>query len=365
MNKKSFILIVSAAPLLLAGCGAKNEGAGPVRVRLEQAAALTGQAASYYSGTIEARNSIPLGFLTAGTISDIPVREGQAVEKGQLLGTLDCQNNQSALRMAEAKNKQAQDAFRRFEPMYNNGNLAEIKMVEIETARTQAEQGLKLAQKNAADCAITAPASGIISRRDAEAGSSAIPGKTVLRLESVDQVYAVISVPEREISAIKRGSWAEVEVAALTPAADYSAAHNGYRDTPSSTAGRLRGVVTDSGVSADPLARTYTVRVLLNNPGRRMLPGMICGVYTGAKGRGGLALVPGTAINIDESDRQYVYTVAPGGNIARKRPVETSGFARGGVIVARGLKAGEMVVSEGAQKLSDGAAITAEEAYGN
>jgi multidrug efflux pump subunit AcrA (membrane-fusion protein) len=109
-----------------------------VLVEVAQAVSVSGSAAAYYSGTIEAQKNIPLSFLTLGTVAEVKVREGQQVEKGDLLAKLDCQNNQTALQMAAAKSRQADDAFRRFEPMYKNGNLPEIKMVEIETGRTEA-----------------------------------------------------------------------------------------------------------------------------------------------------------------------------------------------------------------------------------
>ena len=365
MKSKGLFLILAAPALLLAGCGKSDSAKAPVRVRLERTAAISGLASSYYSGTIEAFKDIPLSFQTGGTVAEVLVREGQSVEKGGLLAELDCRNNENALKIAEAKSKQADDAYSRFEPMYKNGNLPQIKMVEIETGKVQAAAAFKMASKNTEDCRINAPESGMISRRDAEPGSSAIPGKTVLDLVVVDQVYASISVPEQEISGIKAGSWATVEVAALTPAESRSASLTSYRDTPAPESTKLRGIVTDSGITADPLARTYTVRVLLKNPGRRILPGMICSVYTGQKSRAGLTLVPATAVNLDDDGRQYVYTVAPKENIARKRFVETSGFAKGGVIVQSGLNAGETVVSEGAQKLSDGTAVEADEAYAN
>ncbi|HNW44413.1 MAG TPA: efflux RND transporter periplasmic adaptor subunit [Elusimicrobiales bacterium] len=358
MNKLYIPFIITAPALLLGACAGKKPEPAPITVRLEAARAANGYAASYYSGTIEARNSIPLSFLAAGTVSDISVREGQPVEKGQVLGTLDCQSNQSALLMAGAKEKQAQDAYRRFQPMHKNGNLAEIKMVEIETARTQAEQALKLAQKGVADCTITAPTSGVISRRDAEPGSSAIPGRPVLRLDSVDQVYASISVPETEIAAIKTGSWAEVEISALNSTGTELRMDTEYRSSPA--ASRLHGVVADTGISADPLSRTYSVRVLLNNPRRRILPGMICSVYLAGQRRGAMTMVSATAVSMDEAGHQFVYIAEEGGKVARKRLISTAGFSNGGILVSSGLSGGEKVVSEGVQKLTDGARIAAE-----
>ena len=365
MNTKSLFFILTAPAILLAGCGKKDTAGTPVRVRLETAAAISGQASSYYSGVIEAFKDIPLSFQTGGTVGEVLVREGQSVEKGQLLATLDCRTNENSLRMAEAREKQAQDAWRRFEPMYKNGNLPEIKMVEIETARTQAEIALKQASKDSGDCKLSAPERGIISARSIEPGGTQPAAQAALKLVTVDQVYAAISVPESEISEIKAGSWAKVEIPALMPeAAPAKWELTRYRDTPG-PAPRLQGVVTDSGITTEPLSRTYAVRVLLNNPGRRILPGMLCSVYTAGRNRADMTLLPATAINIDDGARPFVYIVTPGEKVARKRLVETAGFAKGGVVISAGIKAGETVVSEGAQKLSDGAAIEADENYGN
>lgn len=356
---KTEIIILSAIMLTVSGCNHSDNQQEPVKVTLSAVIAPDEGSVSYYSGTIEAQKSIPLSFQTLGTITEVAVREGQHVRKGELLASLDCQNNETALRMAEAKSKQAEDAYRRFEPMYKNGNLAEIKMVEIETGKTEAEQALKLAQKGASDCRLTAPTSGIISRRDAEPGSAVLPGKPVLRLESLDQVYASISVPESEISTIKPGGRAEVEIAALNVIDAQERLSLNYRDGMTSSTNRLKGIVSDSGVSADPLSRTYSVRVLLDNPGRRILPGMLCNVSlrTADKRRVPLLLVPATAINIDETDRKYLYVVDPEEKIARKRLIETEGFAMGAILVSRGLSAGDYVISEGAQKLSDGTPV--------
>lgn len=349
----------------IAACGPKPARQEAIKVELAQAVSVNSSAAQSYSGTIEAQKSIPLSFLTLGTVSEVNVREGQQVQKGELLARLDCQTNENALRMAEAKSKQADDAFRRFEPMYKNGNLPEIKMVEIETGRTEAALALKMAAKNAADCSITAPESGIISDRSVEPGSSAIPGKSALRLVAVDQVYAAISVPEAEISRIKPGLRAEVEISALQENRVQSPGEGRGTTLPLPAAailrgGKYKGSVTDSGVSANPLARTYNVRVLVNNPGRKILPGMICSVSISNHGLSKFTLVPATAVSMDEAGQQYVYVVEPGVKKARKRTVQTAGFAEGGILVSQGLAEGETVVSVGVQKLTDGAQVTTE-----
>lgn len=373
MKKPTYTTIAAIAGVLVAAIttfslvSGRNKAAQPEQVMVEvtPAVSVSGSAAAYYSGTIEAQKTIPLSFRTLGTVADVNVREGQQVRKGELLARLDCQDNQNVMRMAAAKSRQADDAFRRFEPMYKNGNLPEIKMVEIETGRTEASLALMIAAKSVTDCDITAPENGIISDRSVEPGSSALPGRSALKLVTIDQVYAAISVPENEISRIRPGMQAEVEISALLAEHNAGAGDRGSIQLPLqqpslSRGNKFKGIVEDSGVSANPLARTYNVRVRVNNPARRILPGMICNVYVSGRGSSNFTLVPATAISTDDSGQKYLYVVEPGGNTVAKRLVETAGFARGGVLVSRGLTGGEIVVSGGAHKLSDGAHIAKE-----
>ena len=176
------------------------------KVRTNQAGRL------YFSGTVEAGKKIDLSFLTPGTVFAVDAREGDRVRKGQLLSKLDCQDNVNAYGIAQSKARQAEDAFRRFEPMYKNGNLPEIKMVEVETAKTDSELAVKLAKKHVDDCEISAPESGIISRRSLEPGETAVPGRAVMQLVTIDKIYASVSVPEKEIKNIKKGMKAYVGI---------------------------------------------------------------------------------------------------------------------------------------------------------
>ncbi len=326
---------------VLCSCSKKQQPAEqPIKVKTVTAAG--GEAGSlYYSGSVEAEQSINLSFLTIGTAAQINVREGDKVTKGQLLAKLDCTSNNNALQIAQAKAQQAQDAFNRFEPMYKNGNLPEIKMVEIRTLKTQAELAVKLAQKSVGDCSVIAPAAGMISYRDLEAGDNVIPGKAVLKMVTLGSVYATFSAPEKEIGKIYKGQSAAVKIT-------------------SQESEELKGTVTDVGVSADPLARTYTVRVKINKPSSSVLPGMLCNIYLASKdAQGADFIIPASALKMDSDGGEYVFVVDAQTKRVFKQAVTTGEFVSGGVRT-QGLKEGQVIVTEGAQKLEENTLVEAE-----
>lgn len=334
------VLIFAALPLL-SGCGKKTAPTEiPVRVKAVQLGVGAGAASLYYSGAIDAERNVTLSFLTMGTVAEVPAREGDSVKKGELLARLDCESNRNSLRIAQAKARQAEDAFNRFEPMYKNGNLPEIKMVEIRTGKTQALLAEKLAEKNVEDCSLRAPVSGLVSARSIEPGDNVAPGVGAMKLVSVDRLYAVISVPEREISLIKKGMQASVEM-------------TGQENR------RLEGKVADVGVAADPFSRTYAVRVLVKNTDSKTLPGMLCNVYLARSGAQSQVVIPATAVKMDGEGGQFVYVVDPISKRARKTPVQASGFREGGLLISSGLKGNEIVVREGVQKLDDNMLVEA------
>lgn len=287
----------------------------------------------YYSGTIEAGKNISLSFLAMGTVETVNVREGDKVKKGQLLANLNSQNAKNAMDMTKEKALQAEDAFKRFQPMYEHGNLPEIKMVEIKTSKNQAELAAKIAKKNYNDCYLYAPCDGFVSERSIESGDNIIPGKTVIKIVSVDKVYAVISVPEKEIQKIKKGMDANVEV--------------------SENEIKLKGKVTDVGVSADAFSRTYTVRILLANPASEVLPGMLCNLYILSNDVSSAIVIPATAVKVDEEGRECVYTIDSTSKKASKKYVKSNGFSQGGIIIVSGLQTGDIIAVSGVQKLDD------------
>ena len=106
------------------------------------------------------------------------------------------------------------------------------------------------------------------------------------------------------------------------------------------------------------MSRTYTVKILVNNAGRELKPGMVCDVSIGFDPEKSILVVPKRAVGKDPSGNTYVFVVAPGNTSVKKQVVTVGKYHEAGIEVTGGLTEGQVVVSEGIEKLSDNSKIT-------
>src|SRR5512145_436323 len=106
--------IIVAVAIILSGC-TKDEKPGfstseSISVKTARVERSEAKTVNTYVGTVEESLSVPLSFLSAGTVENVLVHEGDNVRKGQLLASLEAVSYQSAFQAADAKQKQANDA---------------------------------------------------------------------------------------------------------------------------------------------------------------------------------------------------------------------------------------------------------------
>ena len=331
-------LLMSAILSLGIGCSKNVEhdtlNNTPVPVKVHKVEPFNNNHIFEYSGTIRESESIPLSFSVVGNVSQVYVTEGTAVKKGTLLAELNNETFKNAYEMSLATFKQAEDAYDRLLPMYNNGNLPEIKLIEIETSLQQSKAAAAISKKSLDDCYLYSPVDGIVGRRSIDIGMGAMPGLTAIEIIKIDKVFAQVSVSENEIASIKAGQNATVKVTALGNMS-------------------FSGAVEEIGVVANPLSHTYNVKICINNKGLNLKPGMICNVVIESENAITGLLAPNQAVLVDEKGQNFVYCVDPEQKRATQKYVETGRLLKDGIEITNGLKQGDLVVIAGQQKLFD------------
>lgn len=290
-----------------------------------------------FSGTVEEMNGSILSFTVGGTLKKMLVTPGQRVSKGTLIGVLDDTSIKNVHNASVATLTQVKDAYKRMKQLHDNGSLPEIKWVETQSQLQQAISMEQIAKKNLNDCMLYATYDGVVSDKFVEIGQNVSPGMPVIKLVKVDQVKIKVAIPENEIAQIKMHQAAIVKVLAI-----------GNRS--------FQGNIVEKGISANPLSRSYEVKILVANPNTELMPGMVCQVELDNSLTQYVYVLPNHVLQLDDQNRSFVWVHVNGR--AQKKIVHVSKLTINGVIIDAGLNSGDEVLVEGQQKVSQNTQIT-------
>ncbi len=338
-TKSLLVFLLIGIPYCIWGCSrnADNQTTDAIKVQVEKVKPSDASQELAYSGTIEESETIPLSFSSVGTVSKVYVSEGARVTKGQLLASLDHATHKNTYAMMHASEQQAEDAYKRLTPMHDNGNLPDVKYVEVETGLQKAKAAAAIANKDLDDCDLRATADGYIGKRSIDPGMTALPNLVSITIVNINKVFARVAIAENEIALIHKGQHASITVGAL------GAAH-------------CDGVVEEIGVIADPIAHTYRIKIGLANRDLSMKPGMICSATIESQRAVRGVVVASRSVLVDESGKNFVYLISSQ-NKVRRTYVVPGQLLNGGIEVLEGLRIGDTVVVAGQHKLTDNATV--------
>jgi RND family efflux transporter MFP subunit len=340
--------ISAVLALLLVGCDQTPPPVPQARLvrTITVGANASGEVVSL-TGHVRARDATNIAFRLDGRIIERPVSVGDVVSAGQVVARLDAQNQlnaqraaQANLAAAEATYTQASLAFKRQQDLLADGWTPRARFDDarqaLETARAQVDAAR--AQKRIADdqlsyTTLVADAPGTVTAVGAESDEVVRAGQTVVQLALQSGRDAVFDVPEQLLRTGPRDP--EVRIA-LTD------------DTSLVARGRVREIAPQ----ADPLTRTFQVKVeVLDPPDAMRLGSTVTGSLQLATPPG--VEVPASALT-QANGGAAVWVVDPGTQTVSLRPVEVARFDPASAVVASGLEAGDVVVTAGVQVLRPG-----------
>ncbi|MCR4964404.1 MAG: efflux RND transporter periplasmic adaptor subunit [Bacteroidales bacterium] len=339
MTKYAFpLMLLSLGSLMMVSCKEKEskQVEQPVEVCVMVVDSMSDGLSRSYVGEVSENLSLSLGFPLGGRVEKVCVREGDKVRAGQLLATVDKTSARNAYQSAKATLDQAEDAYNRLKQVHDQGSLAEVKWVEMQTNLDKARSMEQLAKKQLEDCDLYAPVAGVVERCDAHAGATLVPGVPAITLLDVHTLSVTFAVPEDDIASIHVGDTATVQVPALENRS-------------------LKVKITECGVSASRVVHSYQVKATFVRPPAELLPGMVCKVRFSKPtvSRQGL-VIPAKSVQTHPKG-QCVWLVRNGK--AQRAIVQSTGFVANGVLISDGLQPGDTLVTEGVQKLYPNAPI--------
>jgi membrane fusion protein, multidrug efflux system len=342
---RSFPVLLAAA-MLAGACHRAEPAAEPVRPVLTTV--VTPGAPStrdVYSGELRARYESDIGFRVGGKLLARLADAGTRVRKGQVLARLDpedarlaLQASRAQLASAEADLTLARAELERYRDLLAKKfisasafdakqNAFDAAAARVEQARSQAE----ITSNQSTYTTLAADADGVVVSTAAEPGQVLAAGQPVLRLARDGEKEIVIHAPEGQLARFHVGDPVAISL---------------WVDAARVFAGRIREIAG----GADPVTRTYAVRVTaLEVPAVAQL-GMTANVALRGDGDAHAVVLPLTALAADRAD-PAVWVVDPATSRVTLRKVAIGEFREDGVVVRSGVEAGERVVIAGAHKL--------------
>jgi RND family efflux transporter MFP subunit len=380
VNKKiSIVVLILMSAAILSGCRDKVK-AGVQAVKREQVTGIGLQTVvlapvdEYYetSGTVRARTVSTVASRMMGTITSIRVNEGDRVNAGQLLLTVDDSDTAmkvkgasegynealKALESARENRTLREITWQRYKKLYDEKALSRQELDQIETQKTVAsldferaqaavkrvEAGVSEAKIYQGYARVKAPVSGMVTGKKAEIGSMAVPGMPLLTIEDTSAYRIEVNADEKLSGRIRPGMEAKIGIESL--------------------AGEIQGVVTDVVQSIDPGSRSFLVKISLKKALHKESPAdkaIHSGLYARVSipvGRKEVLSVPHGAVVV-KGQLTGVYTVNAE-DIITYRLVRTGKSHGDNVEILTGLNPGDKVIVSGVDRAVDGGIAAAQ-----
>jgi len=291
-------------------------------------------------GTMTGFKEIKLRFEINGVIDSFNFEEGERVERGEIIATLDQKDALLKLKYNEIE-------LQKHQKLFDIGAIIKSKLeqvtLELESAKRELDKTY-----------LYAPRGGVIGAKDVEIGEFITSNDKVATLIDDNKVFAEVGIIEKDIGKVKLGQVAQVVV-------------DTYPDT------KFNGVVDNISPVIEGKSRTQTAKIKIKNPKARLIPGMFarasCAVYNAKN----VVVIPNTALDkTDEGYMSYVVKKPEGQQsgsfeeededieeegIAEARSINADYRSAEFFVVKAGLEEGDLVVVETQEKLKDGARV--------
>ena len=360
---RTLLVLTLSAGLLLAGCDLDEEVEETDEVPQIPVETLVSESSNFVeqinlTGELEALDDARVSTQAAGRLISLSAL-GSEVRDGQIIARLDTASARAGVRQAEAQKSAAQtqlelaeDNLRRQEPLYEDSVISASEFEqfrsEYRSAQAnldQAEAALEDARERLRQTRIRAPFDGIIEDHLAKRGEEVSPGVPVVRLVKNDPLKARVGIPERYADEIERGTEITARLRAF-PGEAFS------------------GEIVFVGSTVNPANRTFAVEFEIPNPEGRLKPHMVASVDIPRRELEDVIVVPRRAIEQDEDgDRVYVVTGPDDDPRVEMRDVSVGPTQGARTAILDGLSAGEEVIVQGQDRISDGDRVDIRERY--
>ncbi|TJY34623.1 efflux RND transporter periplasmic adaptor subunit [Pontimicrobium aquaticum] len=293
-------------------------------------------------GNVTTKNLLVITPEYNGILTNVYVKEGQKVSKGQLLAKIDDGGLSQQLAQLQIQADLGKTTFERQKRLWEQNIGSEIQYLQAKSTYESQIEAVNQLKQQIAKTSVRAPFSGTIDDVITEQGSVVGAGQTpLMRIVNLSNMYIETDVPESYISDVTKGKHVTVEFPVLGKT--------------------IETEIRQAGDYINPANRTFKVEVSIPNSDKSIKPNLTAKLkindYTNEKA----LLVPQSIISENAEGEQYVYVVNNKNNneegVASKVIIKT-GKTQGDVIeVLEGIESGAEIIQEGARSVKDGQTV--------
>jgi RND family efflux transporter MFP subunit len=308
------------------------------------------------NGTVTALQTVELRAQITSTVREVHIREGQNVQKGDLLFSFDSRTEEANLKKAlaqvekdEADLATAKRNLARQQELFGQKFIAQAALdaVQNQVDTLSGQRAIDQAAVEGARVAIAytqlrAPFSGRTGSINVRAGSLVQPGATsppLVTITQVDPIAVAFTLPEKELAALQQA----VRAGSLAVTA-----------SPQNGTDAFKGRVVFVDNAVETATGTIRVKAEFANPAAQLWPGMFVNVEVAPRLLAKASVVPAQAVQTGP-ERRFVFVVGEDNKVA-SQPVKLE-YIEESFAVVEGLPAGARVVVEGAQNLRPGSVV--------
>jgi RND family efflux transporter MFP subunit len=289
--------------------------------------------------TLESEDLVSVSAEMSGRLLKVNGKEGQYVRKGQLLAILDIETMNKQKAEIETALDLAKITFERQERLWKQNIGSEIQYLQAKNNKDRLEKSLETLEFQITKANVYAPISGVIDMELLKAGELAAAGQPIMQLLDMNRVKVVADVPENYLGSVKKGEYVSISIPALQK--------------------EINAKVTLIGRSIDPSNRTFKVEVMLPNSNKELKPNLLASMFINDLTLEDVIVIPQELVQQEISGNDFVYVAKDSeeGQKATKIYVITGESDDGKMVISEGLSGDELVINDGARKLSEGELI--------
>ncbi|MCX7552838.1 efflux RND transporter periplasmic adaptor subunit [Marinicella sp. S1101] len=289
-------------------------------------------------GTLKANDSISITPTVTELVTEVHFSDGQTVEKGDLLISMDTSDEDALLQEEQARLGEAKRQVKRLQPLAAQNATSKSALDNQKSIVSVSEARIKGIQSQIDKRRITAPFDGVMGLLDISVGTLAQPGTVLATLDDTQIMKMDFSVPERHLAALQKG----IKIDASTQA---------YPDR------EFIGEIAHIDSRINPNTRSVQVRAIVPNDDDLLKPGQLMRIKLLTQPRQSLLIPEEAVTSAGTTQTVFVVDHTNGKSIVRQTPIKPGNRYNGKIEVLSGISAGDEVIIHGTLRIQNGSAV--------